>query len=559
MPAQLRISVRFLDGAFHGRGDGGEPEWPPSPLRLFQAIVAAAATGWTDRARSEKDDAALNWLERQPPPTIVAASRAAIQPQGYKLYVPDNVGDLVAKKWEKGMTEESIAGYRTDKFVRPTLLDAGDNAKNGEFPAVHYIWSKIVGEQDVATLEEISESLVAAARSVSRLGWGIDHVVTDAIVEEAAETTAAFPGERWLPVETVGGTSLRVPLDGTLTDLKEHHAAFLGRINHLEGEREVFVPVPPITAFRVVTYRRDSELTHQPFAVFALRKLDDSGFAAFDTQWRRLHLTGMLRHAASQFDFATTLGWTSEKVSSFVLGHDPADNTNPNPPAKSDRLVFIPLPSIEWRGSNNSNTIGAIRRVLVTVSGESGYDPAEFSRIVRTLEGCELIDEKTREPVAFLRRQSDSDRAISSYFDRAATWTTVTPVVLPGYDDPRKLRRRLSDSKTPVSSAEKAEIVRRLDNRIERLLRKALGEAGLPESLVANANLEWRGSGFFPGADLSSRYSAPDQCRHYRRLHVRVSWRELGSDGVLHSKKVNGPFCIGSGRFAGLGLFVPVG
>ncbi len=37
----LCISATFLDGRFHGRRDGGESEWPPSPLRLFQALVAA--------------------------------------------------------------------------------------------------------------------------------------------------------------------------------------------------------------------------------------------------------------------------------------------------------------------------------------------------------------------------------------------------------------------------------------------------------------------------------------------------------------------------------------
>ena len=43
MPDYLCISIRFLGGAFHGRADHGEPEWPPSPLRLYQAIVAASA------------------------------------------------------------------------------------------------------------------------------------------------------------------------------------------------------------------------------------------------------------------------------------------------------------------------------------------------------------------------------------------------------------------------------------------------------------------------------------------------------------------------------------
>lgn len=164
---------------------------------------------------------------------------------------------------------------------------------------------------------------------------------------------------------------------------------------------------------------------------------------------------------------------------------------------------------------------------------------------------------KRHEPVAFLRRQADGDRAISGYLGESASWTTVTPVVLPGYDDPRKLRSRLNVSEKPISADEKEQIVRKLDNRIDRLLRKALCEAGLPDSLVSRANLEWSGSGFFPGADLTSRYSVPDQCRRFRRLHVRITWRELSPDGTLRAKKIKGPICFGSGRYAGLGLLVP--
>ncbi|MGY6217850.1 type I-G CRISPR-associated protein Csb2 [Methylolobus aquaticus] len=36
----LWVSLRFLDGRYYGAGD-----WPPSPFRLLQALVAAANTG----------------------------------------------------------------------------------------------------------------------------------------------------------------------------------------------------------------------------------------------------------------------------------------------------------------------------------------------------------------------------------------------------------------------------------------------------------------------------------------------------------------------------------
>jgi CRISPR-associated protein Csb2 len=42
-----------------------------------------------------------------------------------------------------------------------------------------------------------------------------------------------------------------------------------------------------------------------------------------------------------------------------------------------------------------------------------------------------------------------------------------------------------------------------------------------------------------------SRYAVPQHLASYPRLHVRLTW----------PRPVNGPLCIGSGRFSGLGLF----
>jgi CRISPR-associated protein Csb2 len=549
----LRISVRFLDGTFHGRGDDGGPEWPPSPLRLFQALTNAAAR--LDGAGiGAQSAAALSWLESlKQTPEILAAKYT--ETAGYKLYVPDNVADLVAEKWTAGKYFDSknhpidIAGYRTEKDVRPLRL-SGD-------AAVHYLWPLDATSAE-PELTKQHETLVAIARSITHLGWGVDLVVADAAIEQTGDSDglrADNATERWLPVETPGGTLLRVPTAGTLADLEVRHTAFLGRLQTTPDGRQFFRPVPPLANFRVVTYRRESDVAQLPYAVFSLRVLDDSRFATFDPQWRRLHLSGMLRCAARQPEFAAALGWEESKVKAFVLGHDDSDPNNSKPTKSAPRLVFIPLPSQEWRGEERGVTIGAIRRVLVTVSGHC--EATEFKRIIRALEGRELMDEKTKQPAAFLRRQSDNDNAIKGYFAQSAAWTTVTPVVLPGHDDPRKLRQRLRDTTTPLTAAEKEQIIRKLDARIERLLRKAFIDSGLPAALVGDADLQWRDTGFIPGADLASRYSVPDQCRRFRRLHVRIVWREAAPDGTLQPKMIKGPFCIGSGRFSGLGLFVP--
>jgi len=556
MSEYLRISVHFLDGGFHGRGDNGDSEWPPSPLRLFQALTNAAAR--LDGAGVGKQNAdALRWLESLPQaPEIFAAGTTPTT--GYQLYVPDNVGDLVAKKWSRGEYFDSksraidIAGYRTEKAIRPLQL-AGD-------AVVHYLW--LIDPVTAAENASHRETIIATARAITHLGWGVDLVVADAAVAQSLEIAsfhAESGTERWLPVETPGGTSLRVPANGTFDALEARHAAFLGRLHTTNDGKQLFRPVPPLATFRVTTYRRETEIDQPPYAVFALRLPDDSGFATFEPQRRRLHLVGMLRHTASQPDFASALGWDKTKIDAFVLGHDKSDPNDSKPTKNSPRLIFIPLPSIEWRGEDQGRTVGAIRRVLMTVAGGAGQrDSAEFSRTIRILEGRELIDEKDKRPIAFLRRQADFERAISSYFAASSTWTTVTPVVLPGHDDPRQLRKRLNGSDTPLSAVEKEQIVRKLDSRTDRLLRKAFIEAGIPQSLATDADIQWRGTGFLPGADLASHYSVPDQCRRFRRLHVKVVWRTRASDGSLIPLKLTGPFCFGSGRFSGLGLFVPV-
>lgn len=526
MSDYLCISIHFLGDEFHGRGDQGRPEWPPSPLRLFQTLVA------TNARLDDQASQAFAWLEQQAPPWLIVPNRCIVQPRGYKTYVPDNVTDIVAKSWVKG-GDKDISGFRSEKFIRWTSLCGGDG-----FPAAHYLWP-LATESD----QEICNKLFPAVRAISHFGWGIDLVVADAsiISEVEAEQLA---GERWLPSETSGGQTLRVPVRGTFDDLKQRYQAFLNRVSL---DDNVFRPVPPLSCFSTATYRRADEIDQPPFAVFALRKPDDSGFVAFAPARRGLHLGGMLRHAASQPDFAVSLGWDDERIASFVLGHGESHGATEHRPVNDARLVFLPLPSIEWRGAAKGDCAGASRRVLVTVSGR--IQSAEFAHIVRNLEGRELINEKTGEVVAFLRQQSDSDHAIRDYFQRSSAWTTVTPVILPGFDDPGKLRRRLSSGN--LTSSEKANVVLKLEARIDSLLRKALRQAGYPEGLVTNADIQWRGSGFLPGVDLAGNYAVPNQHRRFRRLHVRIAWRDSKGGPC----KIPGPFCIGGGRFTGLGLF----
>lgn len=518
-PNYLMISVRFLLEAFHGRGDQGEPEWPPSPLRLFQALVNAAA-----RQGGAETDRALEWIERQPAPNIVATPPAAVQPRdGFKSFVPDNVGDLVAKSWSGGK-ENDISKYRTAKEIRPTRLP--------EDAVVRYLWPL----PDAAAVNLPDCRRMACA--ISAFGWGIDMVVADAAVVGQTETDALV-GERWLPCATGGSVALRAPVHGTLADLRSRYEAFLSRISLVKDA--VFKPVPPLAAFAISNYRKSSEMARAPFAVFALRKPDDSAFATFATARKGLHLSGMLRHCATQI--APQMGWDAKRVAAFVLGHgEPRKESHT--PVDGPRLVFIPLPSIEYQGKIKGRSVGPIRRVSVSVTGN--LDPCEFAAVARALDGQELIDEKTKAPVAYLCKTSCDEGAINRYFAQAREWVSVTPIVLPGHDDPRRLRRKLNEA--ILSPHEKAAVVEKIESRIDALLRKAMRQAGIPAALADTAQIQWRGSGFMPGVDLAMNYAINEQHRRFRRVHCRMIFQE----------PVRGPLCMGGGRYAGLGLFAAV-
>jgi CRISPR-associated protein Csb2 len=529
MPDLLRISVRFLDGEFHGRGDGGANEWPPSPLRLFQALVAASAARWNERRGIRHAAPALRWLEALPPPTIIAPRSA--EGAAYRLYVPDNVGDLVGKSWSKG-NAGSIADYRTEKTVRPTHIQ-GDGA-------VHFLWP-LDNQEHAPHLPTI----LTAARSITHLGWGVDLVVADAeVIPESA--LASLEGDTWRPASDSGGTSLRVTKSGTFDDLEHRHRAFLNRVSGVDGG--TFSPVPPLSAYHSVDYRSDSKPAHAPVALFALRQLDDSGFRSFDPVRRGLHVAAMLRHVIGGADIARSLGWTDAQTARLVHGHaneEPSD-------APDGRLLFIPLPSIESRGKGQARVVGGIRRILVTAHG--AVDREQFQRLGQRLAGLELIDEKSGAPTALLSRLPGSEPLTrDNYLNPSSTWATVTPVILPGYDDPRKLRHRLREN-AGLTAEEKRTLLEKLDQRIDSLLRKALRHAGYADVITRNACIEWRGSGYLPGTDLASRYMTGDQHRRYRKLHVRIQFR----DEQGHPLPIPGPICLGGGKFSGTGLFAAI-
>ena len=99
----LIISVEFLSPTYHGR------EWPPDPLRLYQALVRGSHEG-TRRLRWSQDgllSEAFRWLEQQACELIVAPS--AKRETGRQHWVP-NPTTNPDEKTNKNISARIICG-----------------------------------------------------------------------------------------------------------------------------------------------------------------------------------------------------------------------------------------------------------------------------------------------------------------------------------------------------------------------------------------------------------------------------------------------------------------
>ena len=190
------ISVELLHGTFRGDPDGTgntgqlqRGEWPPSPARLFAALVAADGTRGQMRVT---DGTELLWLEALPAPTIYAHPVAWHQTQQPRFVVK------VERGAKEGTHQEYVA--RSGALHRPGVRVAPRNAR------VVYQWDRTAPAETFESirLRAARVGYLGAADSPVRL-----RVATEIPVDRPAEVFAPDPG---------GEASLNVPRPGD-TDL----------------------------------------------------------------------------------------------------------------------------------------------------------------------------------------------------------------------------------------------------------------------------------------------------------------------------------------------------
>lgn len=496
MGQALCIQVRFLDPYFHGLRDEGRPEWPPSPMRLFQALVAAAHTGCRARQWDAASAEAFRWLERQPPPTILAPR--AQPASAYTLFVPNNDADAPGK-FER---QDRLTG----KLVRPQRLPDA-------CPTVSYLWAL----DGTADAQRHARRICEHAHHVSVVGRGIDCVaVTGSILEESDRSTSGdVASVEWKPFRSGRyAPRWRVPVAGSLDDLQRAYEEFIDSVRGRE-----YAPPRPCGVFSHVMYATVEQMPSRPYAAFELP--DGVSFAPQQVA----RVAGMVRSLAcaaarrSPGDFPA--GADPEV---YVAGHVAA-NARTTPP----RFSYLPLPTIGHRHAD-----GRIRRILVA---EPADGDGRFERWAQqVLRGLPLKDEDGNHLGRLLEISTPASRRMIERYRGfrqsrnghsiwvANCWSSVTPVLLPGFD---RAGGRFSPAKA------------------DRLLLKAVEQSGIPAELVADVVL--RKAPFWPGAMRPEAYFRPAELRQWPGWHVWIRFKVA----------VPGPLAIGAGRHRGLGLLAP--
>ena len=546
----LAIELELLTGRYVATSydDREAAEWPPHPARVFSALVATWALG----GESEVERAALEWLEAQPPPKVIAsrASHRTVVP----VFVPVNDVQTVTQpsraREELSAAEADVAdaaegpGHRKmasvlekartklrDETARQIAASADASAEafrraravlpDGRlrqprsFPSVvpdeprfALAWDSDAPMSVRAALADLCERMVRVGHSSS---------LVRAVVADRADGDAFVP-------DNEGDEVLRVPRAGQLAALVEAHAS--------HGEVE-----PRVLPCRFARYRRGARTT-SPSPVRGILGDDwivfvrhgGAALSTLATVGVGRALRGALLHHADQ------------PPPRILTGHE-ADGT----PAAGAHVAYVPLPFV---GSAFAD--GRILGVAVVLPRDIAE--AERSAVLRSVARWEQAarDESGRSddetpPLALVMGSAGvlSMRRVAFGLPGQATvrtgtwtrpscrWATATPIALdrnPGdlHDpDPERRRRAFAEA--------------------EESVRVACEHA----RLARPSSVDVLRSAVLPGTEKPVRFAPfPPGPGKMRRVLVHAR--------ICFDKPVEGPLLLGAGRYFGLGLCRPV-
>jgi CRISPR-associated protein Csb2 len=296
---QLEVEVTFTSSRFHG------DEWPPSPGRLFQAMVAATHRGAYALFNPQVRDDALRWLESLEPP-VICACPAIRSRQRLVNYVPNNDNFLDHVRTDKSLTAYALPGSQ----------------------AVMYRWS-FPANPDARHHADVVSAMAAL---ITYVGRTVDHVYARGTVRRDGQPPRRDGELLYKPKLEAGGRWL-VPAPGFLDLCKRRYP------------RSVSEEPPDFTNSRQADYASEWAIQNEaPVALFAMRR-DDRRLLAFDPRDVRQPV-GMLRHALRRWvdeNPSIQAHYGADRIARLLFGHRSASAAEPS---EGGHFAVVPLPSL---------------------------------------------------------------------------------------------------------------------------------------------------------------------------------------------------------------------
>lgn len=506
---QLTINLNFPFGRFHGR------EFPPSPTRFFQALIAGTHCGIYEKQNEGVRNAAFEWLEKLAPPTIITC-RFTESGKGTNNFVPNNDNGREPNKYNQTARFPWLHEKSATKSMQAFVFH--------EENAIRFVWNF----PNDAKNKQNAEVICRMARLVTNLGHGQDSVFARGeIVEEVdfapEQSTVYRPSLR-------DGGSWTTPAKGALASYKKRYREFLqtGNSHAINA------------AVRQVEYVSGDTLDLTcPYALFEIQRLEDERFYDFDGEKLR-KCAATVRHEAIKIFYPSKKDnerkiekadrfkkfYTEDLVLRKILGHKSNPDNEKNQSINEAHLAFIPLPHLY-----PPHPSGDIHRVLLAGFGFDESEQDLFNDVVGNLNGAELKDlekrepsEEEGEPIAQLIRveNQDDNKFFNQFYGKSAkVWRSVTPIILSGFT--------------------------RRGRKPEHLVYRALNQIGIGNDAIESIAV----------------FRSPVVPKTFRPPQYEINKNDYLSETpryhaeIIFKRPVRGVLVVGRGRHAGFGLMMP--
>lgn len=423
---------------YHGRsGNDGASEWPPSPWRLFCALLAA------DNPRSPSDiSQALLWLAGQGAPTIFT-------PPTSEAYAKEThsvpINDLISP--DDPFRQSDLARKRLIKFRQDICLPLRSSKE------VWFVWD-IDATEAAAHLSPLDDLM----SRIPYIGTSQDSGSGRAWMH-GANSLDSKDRIRWEPA-AAPGVWLPTADQSTLVKLVEFH-------QRQTAQTRRFAEVKPTRIF----YRRADD--PQALQVVFRLETEDGGLVAFDA----------IESCALAEAFRGELLRAAKEVGvspEFIHGHHD----------KGRNHVFIAaLPSVGHRHAD-----GMVRRIMLF--GVPAQDEREEVDLVLRQLVYSTLDCGGRHAV--LVPEDTYSGVANSYLSSGKCWQTVTPVVLPN-PELRGREGVLWKSRHKMKPEDRQALRDKLQTRRVAMVRRMLAKAGLSPVTVAVSDASFGGGPWSAG------------------------------------------------------------